>query len=152
LSAEALDWLTLLSGESDGEITLPVLSGSMADALLPGDLLTVRPMGREKAHAGDIVVFRDSGKLVAHRLIFAFRLSSLALLLEKGDANGKASNLKPNAIVGRVISARRRGVLVLEMDAETRRRGRRLAARGLMWHLLYVMPKDFLKGIFIRDA
>jgi hypothetical protein len=152
LSSKEREWLNLLSGESDGEIALPVLSGSMADALLPGDMLTVRPLAGAKARVGDIVVFRDGGKLVAHRLIFAFRLFGFALLAEKGDANRQVSILRPKAIVGRVEAARREGILVLEMTAATKKQGRRLAVRSLLWHLLLEFPKDVIKTIAGRHA
>jgi SOS-response transcriptional repressor LexA len=129
-----------------------MLSGSMAGALLPGDILTVRPPGRQKAHAGDIVVFRGNGKLIAHRLIFVLRLRSLALLVEKGDAMAEASILRASDIVGIVSAARRRGSVVLAMTPEARTRARSLASRAFLWHLAYEAPKNFLKRIAGRDA
>jgi signal peptidase I len=136
LSTKPSDWLDLFSGEVDRDLVLPLLSGSMADALLPGDMLTVRALDGKNAHIGDIVVFRDDRKLVAHRLIFVFRLFSFALFMEKGDANPTATIIKPEMIVGRVEAARRNGILVMETTPEARRKGRRLASRALVRYII----------------
>jgi signal peptidase I len=144
--------LDLYSGEHEGEILLSMLSGSMAGALLPGDILTVRSLGKEKVHVGDIVVFREGGKLVAHRLIFVFRLLSFSLFVEKGDANPMASILRPSSIVGRVSAARRQGKMILIGKSDIRWRARCLAARTCLWHLVFELPKNFLKRILSRDA
>jgi signal peptidase I len=130
VSTEYNDWLDLFSGGGDKTVVLPILSGSMAGTLLPGDILLVRPLGGKKAHTGDIVVFRDGGKLVAHRLIFVFRLFSFAFLVEKGDANRTATIIDPKSIVGRVEAAHRNEKLILDMTEETRRTARRLAAKS----------------------
>jgi hypothetical protein len=152
LGIEQSDWLELFSGNFDKDLALPILSGSMAFALLPGDLLTVRPLEGARAHAGDIVVFRQERKLVAHRLIFAFRLSSFALYLQKGDANRKPERIRPEQIVGRVETARRDGQLILEGAASSRGKGRRIAAKALLRYLAFDAPKDLLKRMLSRHA
>lgn len=143
-SAEAHEWLDFYSGGHEGEILLPMLSGSMADVLLPGDILTVLPLGKEGVHAGDIVVFREGGKLVAHRLIFVFRLFSFSLFIEKGDANPNASILRARSIVGKVSAARRQGRIIPI--------GRGPSAGTNAWHLLLELRKRLQKRISGRDA
>jgi signal peptidase I len=151
LSAEHSDWLDLLSGEFDRDLMLPLLSGSMAGTLLPGDMLTVRPLGAERAHIGDIVVFRDERKLVAHRLIFVLKLFSFMLFVEKGDANQTATIIVAESIVGRVEAARRGDKIVLEMTHETRAEARRLAAKSLM-RVSFKALKDLIKRMLGRHA
>lgn len=152
LSAEHKDWLELFSGEFDGELLLPLLSGSMANTLLPGDILTVRPLHGERAHVGDIVVFREERKLVAHRLIFAFRLFSFALYLQKGDANRIPALIRPGQIVGRVETARRDGKLIMGRESSGGETGRRIAARALLRYLALDVPMDILKRTHGRHA
>jgi signal peptidase I len=114
-----------------GEALLPMLSGSMAPELLPGDTLTVRPADAGKVHRGDVIVFRDGPRLVAHRLVFAACFGRLSILVEKGDANLSASFLRPESIVGIVISTSRAGRAVIEGIGESRERGRRIALRSI---------------------
>jgi signal peptidase I len=124
-------WMEIFSRDGSGDAILPMLSGSMAPELMPGDALTVRPASAAKVHRGDIVVFRDGARLVAHRLVFAARLGRLCLLVEKGDANLSASFMKPEAIVGIVVSASRGGKPVIVDIRESRERGRHASVRSL---------------------
>jgi signal peptidase I len=144
--------MELFSGNFDGARVLPLLSGSMAPTLIPGDLLTVQPLDGKRPHAGDIVVFREEHKLVAHRLLLAFRIFSLALYLQKGDANRKIGLVKPEQIVGRVADARRMGTLVLEDTPEARGRGHRLASRELVRYLFIEAPIELMKKAVGRHA
>jgi signal peptidase I len=152
LNREHRDWLELFSGQFDSDRVLPLLSGSMAPTLLPGDLLTVRPLDGNRAHVGDIVVFRDDRKLVAHRLIFAFRLFSFALYLQKGDANRMPERIEPRRIVGRVETARRDGKLILDRASPCAEMGRSIAAKALLRYLALDIPKDILKRMLGRHA
>ncbi len=145
-------WFDLFLGSGEGEALLTLLSGSMADALLPGDALLVRSLRGKRPHIGDIVVFRDGGKLVAHRLLLAFRLLSFALLVEKGDANRSASIIAPEAIVGIVAGARRDGSSVFSRTPESVEAGRRASMRALLRHLTIQAPKNWVKRMLGRDA
>jgi signal peptidase I len=151
LCIEHHDWLELYSGKFDGDRMLPLLSGSMADTLLPGDILTIHPLDGKEAHVGDIVVFRDGYRLIAHRLIVVFRLGSLTLLVEKGDANPIATIIQPDCIVGRVKAASRGGRLIFNTLPEMRARGRNLAAQGLRQFLVFA-ARDFAKRMLGRHA
>jgi signal peptidase I len=152
LSIEHHDWLELISGQLDGESVLPLLSGSMSPALLPGDMLVMHPLCGKRAHVGDILVFREGFKLVAHRLIFAFRLFSIALYVEKGDANPMPTFIHSRQIVGRVEFARREGKLVLDRSRESLEEGRRIAARAFLRYLVFDAAPYFLKRVLRRHA
>jgi hypothetical protein len=146
------EWFDLFSGGRDGEVLLPMLSGSMADALMPGDALKVRPLGGRKPHIGDIAVFRENGKLVAHRLILVFRLFSLSLVIEKGDANRAASRIDPRVIVGIVDSAIRNGTTISTRTPEAKEQGRRMSLRALIRYSSFELPKDCIRRMLGRDA
>jgi len=152
VNAERNAWFDLFNGGIEGEVFLPMLSGSMADAILPGDILAIRSMTGEKAHIGDIVVFKEKGKLVAHRLILVFRLFSFSFIVEKGDANKVASLIDAGAIVGIVDSARRNGILVLSRTPEAKERGRRVSARALFAHIPLQAAKNCIRRMLGRDA
>ncbi len=135
----------LLSGTSRELVKLPLLTGSMAPAILPGDLLSIRPIGERKVHTGDVAVFYKHGKLTAHRIIFAFRLFSRALLLEKGDANRGAGLLDQRTILGTVVAIERGG-LRLPLDA-TADQGRQLAHTMLWRFVASLVPSGRLRRI-----
>jgi signal peptidase I len=129
-----------------------MLSGSMAPSLLPGDVLLVVPSDGSRIHAGDIIVMKDRSKLVAHRLIFAFRARGRSLLIEKGDANLWASVVKARAVVGTVVSAEREGRTVFRSSPESRARGRSAANRALAKLLLFDMPINLFKRMIGREV
>ncbi|WP_067501717.1 signal peptidase I [Actinoplanes sp. TFC3] len=64
-----------------------VMSGSMAPALRPGDVVVAVPVDARTLRPGQIIVFRDpaaAGRLVVHRFI---RYAPSGALITKGDAN-----------------------------------------------------------------
>lgn len=129
---ERLDaWLVLTDQLSPGTDTvrLPLLSGSMAPALPSGSTLVIDPHRRRRFGRGDVVVFADGDRLVAHRVLLRLRLPGLDAVLEKGDANP----------VGRWMASRRiRGVVcevTLPDGGRVMPRDRAAAGRGLRLHL-----------------
>lgn len=138
--------------QSSSLVVLPLLSGSMAKALLPGDMLSIQPLGPEKAHQGDIIVYRLNGKLIAHRLLLVFRMKSVCLLLEKGDANSDAALVIPHSVVGRVEAACRNGQEIFSRSPQEVKRGRRRATVLLFRYLLFDAPKTLFLRILGRVA
>lgn len=135
----------LLSGTSRELVQLPLLTGSMAPAILPGDLLSIRPIGGRKVHTGDVAVFYKHGRLTAHRIIFAFRLFSLALLLEKGDANRGAGLLDQRTILGTVVAIERGGLHISLVSAADQ--SRQLAHTMLWRSAASMVPSGRLRRI-----
>jgi hypothetical protein len=152
MNQDGARWLDLLVGESGGDLRLPMLSGSMAGALLPGDELWVRRSGGRRAHIGDIIVFREPGRLVAHRLIFAFRFKSLRLYIQKGDANAEASRVVEGDIVGIVGGASRNGEPIRLRTPEALARGRRKAMGALIGLALLGVPRAIARRMRPRHA
>jgi len=81
---------------------------SMNPTLKVGDGLTVIPYEDEDIHIGDVVVFRSSknDRYIVHRVISVDSRG----IRTKGDNNNKVDSwiLRPEDIVGRVISAKRK--------------------------------------------
>jgi len=139
----------LIGGTARGMVRLPVLSGSMAPTILPGDILLVRPLSGRLVHAGDVAVFLKDGKVTSHRIVFICRFGSRAFLMEMGDANRLAASLQQNAILGMVDSLERGGERVPFIggaeNKESRRDARRLAF-GMFWrYFTGVLPIELLK-------
>lgn len=73
-----------------GEVRLRVFGTSMAPAMLPGDLVTVRRAGLGEISAGDVVLFLKRGRLFVHRVVGhpaapAQNLNEEARLITRGD-------------------------------------------------------------------
>ena len=81
-------------------MTLPVLSGSMMPFLHPGGEVLVECTPSGKCHLGDIIVFRETDKLVAHRVLFRLRLGNHCYLYQKGDAAGIGHWVRDDRMIG----------------------------------------------------
>jgi len=89
-----------------GEVHLKVAGSSMLPALWPGDMLSVRPCAASELEPGSIIVFRQHGRLVVHRLIHR----SGDRLLTQGDARPRPDGqIRTSDIVGRVDTVVRNG-------------------------------------------
>ena len=100
------DWLDLhcaLPGRE--EVVLPVLSGSMAPLLCPGGRARVRRSSWRQCRPGDVVVFREAARLVAHRCLWRVPAGGRCWLFQKGDRDTFGSLIDGRRIVGVVIEA-----------------------------------------------
>jgi hypothetical protein len=70
---------------SFGGAQLPVTGASMLPALWPGDILEVRRESPARIFAGDVVVFRRQGRLLAHRVVEKLGTSDGGVLVTRGD-------------------------------------------------------------------
>ncbi len=144
-AAELAAIRSLIGGTAEGDVSLPVLSGSMAPAILPGDLLIVRPRPGRRAHTGDVAVFLKNGKVTAHRVVFAFRLRAWSFLLEKGDANRFAEALDQESVLGVVEAVLRQGERMPIRRGTLAEEARRAARRMLWRSALSLLPIGLLK-------
>lgn len=107
---------------------IPVAGNSMLPTLRPGDSVRVAH-GQKRILRGDIVVFRQNGGLVIHRVLAARG----EFLLTKGDNRLRPDSPVPSAaVLGRVEERRRNGQTADFTTAPVRRAGARRAAVGLM--------------------
>jgi signal peptidase I len=96
-------------------LILPVQSGSMMPYLHPGGRVRIECAGVVRARPGDIIVFRESDILVAHRLLFRLSLGRHCYLYQKGDAAGIGHWVKEKQVIGLVtISTDADGTLLYE--------------------------------------
>jgi len=103
-------WLSLTSGSETGNnpVRLPVLSGSMLPDIPPGSTLVIAPCTALNVQRGDVVVFLDGERLVAHRLLLHFNIGPLQVLFQKGDNNTRGGWLSPAQIKGLVLEVQRK--------------------------------------------
>ena len=69
--------------ESGYTMRYRALGGSMFPFIRHGNILTVKP--DRKLHVGDVILYRNNKKLIAHRLIKKMSLQSIPYLITKGD-------------------------------------------------------------------
>ncbi|MCP4291035.1 MAG: hypothetical protein GY780_04265 [bacterium] len=99
-------WLAL-KGENptfEGPIQLPVLSGSMLPDFPVGSTLHIKKTEGNRCHPGDVIVYRDNDRLVAHRLLLRVGLGSRLFFFEKGDTNDRGRWIPSTWIKGLVTS------------------------------------------------
>lgn len=73
-----------------GQHPLVVLSGSMAPAVKPGDVLIERKIAPQDAHVGDVITFREPAgekRLLTHRVRSVRAHGGQVTIATKGDAN-----------------------------------------------------------------
>lgn len=124
----------LLEGKE--ALWLPLLSGSMAPALLPGDELYIDPQ-RRTPRRGEIAVFFREGRFFSHRVLFSFRWGTSRFLCEKGDANSSARFIAEKKVLGTVLRFKRNGLETDLTSAEAVRFSKKLARRSFfrLWKI-----------------
>lgn len=96
--------------DSFGRVRLRVSGTSMAPAIRPGDLLSVRGAKLEEISPGEIVVFAREGRLIAHRLVAKTESTGESYLVTRGDRTRRNdSPVSSGELVGRVTSIERGG-------------------------------------------
>ena len=103
--------LTLLSGHRTRGTTgwVKVLGNSMRPLLEAGDEILVSLGTPEEIREGDLAVFGEFGRLMAHRIVKRVNSPQGTLFLEKGDGNLWASFMAPERLQGRVHAVSKKG-------------------------------------------
>lgn len=147
LAQRTVQWRVLQQDLAAGErVTLPMLSGSMTPLMPAGCDIEVQGLADDALlEAGDIVVFREQSRLVAHRLLFGCPLPAPGWFLQRGDGVSQARVISRRDICGLVV-----GVTVgaaARHDLTTpaaRHQGRRRARRSLLRLLRgWLLPTRF---------
>ena len=90
---------------------VPVTGDSMSPLLRTGDSIYVEPVKAEDLSAGDILVYKTQGNMVAHRLIRILRSNGKFMFLTKGDTFSSADSLlKESDLIGRVYATGKYGM------------------------------------------
>jgi hypothetical protein len=82
-------WLGL-TGQAplpQGPLLLPVLSGSMRPAIPLGSTIRIKAGNGSLCRVGDVTVYLDGNRLVAHRVLWIIGLGKTRWIFQKGDAN-----------------------------------------------------------------
>jgi len=90
-----------------GSVRLRVSGTSMVPAILPGDLLSVERARAAKVSPGEVVVFAQQGRLVAHR-VTAKRGTQDEYLITRGDRiRQEDAPVSDAELIGRVTQVER---------------------------------------------
>ncbi len=103
----ALDIWLGLSGQAplpEGPLVLPILSGSMRPSIALGSKILIAPADYSTCRLGDVVVYLEGDRLIAHRLLWTLG----PFHFHKGDAN-------PNGSVGDIAGVYNQDKNVLGM-------------------------------------
>lgn len=84
---------------------LPILTGSMSPHLVPGGRLQLDCSPSLRPRLGDVVVYREQDRLIAHRLLLRVRLGRRCWLYQKGDAARTGSWVNAAGVIGVVVGA-----------------------------------------------
>jgi hypothetical protein len=134
-----------MQGSPNNCLVLPVLSGSMMPYVSPGGHICIEcSAGRPRL--GDILVFRESEKLVAHRLLCRMSLGRRRFLYQRGDAAGVGRWIEEKQVLGVVTKSTDAAGTVLYV-----RRWNQLAGHhSLFTHIfraVLVWTKSVLRGL-----
>jgi hypothetical protein len=147
-SADRLDaaanWWRLFHDRlaSDERVELPMLTGSMAPNLPVGSTLIIASVRGETCRVGDVVVFRDGERLVAHRLLWGWPPGRPRRFLQAGDGISPLGWVAATAVLGIVVAIRDTDQTTRDLRLpRARREGVRLAQRRLRGMFLTPLRK-----------
>lgn len=93
---------------SFGEVRLRVLGTSMAPAVLPGDVVSVRHARLDEISVGEIVLFSRRGRLFIHRAVSTCASSMMPCLITRGDRlSHDDPPVNSSEFLGRIVSIAR---------------------------------------------
>ncbi len=113
---------------------------SMYPSIREGELITVEPVRASDVQLGDIVLYRSSKGLIAHRVVGSSPTQSSVLsphhFLLRGDASLSCDQpVAAQQILGRVVGVKRNGrsVALASRGAKMWHQARRLASQLKRW-------------------
>jgi len=127
-------WSLLKGTLAPGETAiLTIQSGSMTPLMPVGARITIEPTSGDRCTVGDIVVFRQQSRLVAHRLLFGWGHEPGGWFLQRGDGVSPLGFVRARAILGKVITVEQpSGELVDLTTLEARMGGLHAARQSLV--------------------
>jgi signal peptidase I len=83
---------------------------SMSPAICDGELITVAPVDAEQIVRGDVLLYRASTRLLAHRVVAVAGHGSERVLQLRGDAKGACdAPVAAGDVIGKVLAVTRNG-------------------------------------------
>lgn len=104
----------------------------MAPAIPVGALLKITVAPAAPCRTGDVVVFLDHDRLIAHRVLLVLRAGRWRWLLEKGDANAAGKWRHEDSVRGQVLSFH-----LPDQSAVSTPGDATLASAGLRRHIIH---------------
>jgi signal peptidase I len=86
-----------------------IISGSMSPLIEINDRALVKKVDTSEIKLGDIILFKNDGTSVTHRVIRFSRQDGIVLVLQKGDASNYASFIPYDDVIGKVITIEKKG-------------------------------------------
>jgi signal peptidase I len=130
-------------------LRIPTRGSSMAPFLRSGDIIKIS--NAPEIVIGDIILFFDGQKMVAHRVIKKHIENDKMMLVTKGDACLKLGTpLKVNDIMGKVIAIEKPNGTIM-LDCKTWRIANYMLARHSLLSLLIYRRSCFLKRVLIGN-
>ncbi len=121
---------------------MPVLTGSMAPLIRPGDEVLVANVPPAMIGRGDIIVFRRNNDLIVHRVAKKWQEGQEIRFREQGDASHVFGTVLAAQVVGRVAMVRSR-CRILDLSSPLSR----IISRALtLWLYQTSDAVDRLKG------
>lgn len=106
---------------------------SMYPAIRDGEMITVGPVAADRVVRGDVLLYRHSTRVLAHRVVAVTEYGSRRMLQLRGDAKGACDAPVPvNDVIGRVLSVSRHGrtIPLCGLAARLQHRARTAASRA----------------------
>ena len=110
--------------------------GSMHPTIRAGDMLILAPIDPTVLRKGDVVLARQSGRLVAHRIAEVTKSDAGTRMLLRGDAlSACAPTVSADAVLAKVVAIERAGCPIAVDPAAARMAclARRCASLGKYW-------------------
>lgn len=106
IDQRAAQLVLVRGGLAAGErVRLPVLTGSMTPLIPAGAVVEVEPHAAGRLpREGEVVVFRQADRLVAHRVLLACPLPSPGWCLQRGDGVSEWGLVRTDDLLGRVVA------------------------------------------------
>ncbi len=98
-------WLALTgqSAAPSGPVELPLLTGSMLPSLPVGAILRIATSDGSRCRPGEVLIFQDGDRLLAHRVLLVLQAGPWRWVLEKGDSNALGKWRPIHTVRGRVM-------------------------------------------------
>jgi signal peptidase I len=119
--------------EAGRMIDVKVEGNSMRPLMRPGDTVSLRLTDGSEFKTGDLIAYKQDGKLIVHRFVKQRNIDKSLWLCQKGDNLSDWSWISEGEALGRVEAIRGRGK---QIDINTRlwtRINRVMGISGLLW-------------------
>jgi len=103
--------------ETEGKGWFRIISGSMSPLIEINDKVLVKKISHSEIKLGDVVLFRQDGVFVTHRVIKLSKLNGRPMILQKGDASNHASWIPLDDVVGKVVTIEKEGKCI-DLDSK----------------------------------